>query len=131
MSKGFVLYHRTSECAAAAILRDGFVDSEGSYMTDGTLNGVFLSNRPLSGNEGAGPLGDGVVLEIQFSIPLDDLADYELVDDRGTYREWCLPAAKVAQCATIKRAEIDDALEEPAPSWEARLAGLRAVRSVA
>ena len=40
-----LLYHRTD--AADDILRGGFRDGEGSYMTDVILRGVWLSEVPL------------------------------------------------------------------------------------
>ena len=62
------LFHRTDH--ADAILREGFRDGEGTYMTDTMLRGVWLSNIPLDGNEGANEdqlllidLPDAVALE--------------------------------------------------------------------
>ena len=51
------LYHRTD--AADDILRRGFRDGEGSYMTHVLLRGVWLSEVPLDVHEGAG--GDQVL----------------------------------------------------------------------
>ena len=83
------LYHATS--AAQAILADGFRDWSGSYgladAVEGTaliLTGVFISDRPLSANDGA-PVnwgdapGDGV---FEVTIPDDvDFDDYELIEE--------------------------------------------------
>jgi hypothetical protein len=94
------LYHATS--AAQAILADGFRDWSGSYgladAVEGTaliLTGVFISDRPLSANDGA-PVnwgdapGDGV---FEVTIPDDvDFAEYELIEEGKGYREWCVPA---------------------------------------
>ena len=52
-----LLYHRTN--AADEILRDGFRDWEGDYMTDVILRGVWLSAVPLNIQEGA--IGDQVL----------------------------------------------------------------------
>lgn len=44
-------FHRTSH--APDILRDGFKDAEGTYLTDRVWRGVWVSDRPLDINEGA------------------------------------------------------------------------------
>ena len=53
-----ILYHITSSENAAAIKRDGFRDTGGSYMTESEHRGVehrgvWLLDRPLAANEGA------------------------------------------------------------------------------
>ncbi len=88
------VYHRTS--AAEAILREGFIDHSGSYMcTDMILTGVFVSDKPLDGNEGA----NGEFL-LAMEIPDATFDQYELVNEgfEGTYRESCIPAAVLNQC---------------------------------
>ena len=47
------LYHRTDVLAARAILRAGFRDGRGTYLTRHVFTGVWLSDRPLDENEGA------------------------------------------------------------------------------
>jgi hypothetical protein len=74
-----ILYHITSSENAAAIKRDGFRDTGGSYMTEGEHRGVehrgvWLFDRPPDANEGA--WGDTA---IAVDLPL--------------YREWLIPAA--------------------------------------
>jgi hypothetical protein len=82
------LFHRTNH--AAAILRDGFLDGEGQYMTDQVHRGVWLSNVRLDINEGAN--GDDV---LEIYLP-DDLArEYEWVEEGKPYREFPVPAALV------------------------------------
>ncbi len=80
-------FHRTDH--AAAILRDGFVDGEGSYGFVGlTLRGVWISDEPLDVNEGA----EGTqLLALTFpeAVRLDP---YEIHEEMKTYREWCVPA---------------------------------------
>jgi hypothetical protein len=53
-----ILYHVTSSENAAAIKRDGFRDTRGSYMTESEHRGVehrgvWLSDRPLDADSGA------------------------------------------------------------------------------
>jgi hypothetical protein len=46
-----IVYHCTD--AADEILSDGFRDGFGSYLTMNTYTGVWVSDSPLSVNEGA------------------------------------------------------------------------------
>ena len=82
-----LLYHRTS--AAAAILRDGFRDGEGQYLTDATHRGVWLSTFPLSTHEGA---GGNQVLEVDFPDALATEHEFPDQDTEKTYREFLVPA---------------------------------------
>jgi hypothetical protein len=82
-----ICYHTTD--AAEAILSDGFRDATGSYMFIGAeLTGVWLSDTPLDGNEGA--KGDQV-LRVEFPDEFD-LDVFEVVEEGGGmgYREWLL-----------------------------------------
>jgi len=80
------VYHRTHH--SEAILREGFIDSTGTYMTDEEHTGIFLSDRPLDANEGA----KGDVL-LCLDIPEDVLVEYEWVQEESFgYREFCVPA---------------------------------------
>ena len=69
-------YHTTD--AAATILAEGFRDGQGSYgLATIELSGVFLSNVPVDGNEGA--KGDQVL-----QVDLPDEVDLERARaDRG------------------------------------------------
>jgi hypothetical protein len=117
VTKRIVLYHTTSEEAAASILRDGgFIDREGSYMTDTTLSGIFLSNRPLDSHEGAGPLEGDVILKVAVASTLNKLSKFELKEKDKTYREWCIPSAIINKTAVITRAQQENG--PPTPSWE-------------
>jgi len=55
------LFHRTY--TANEILRNGFRDGHGTYMSDAILTGVWLSNVPLDVPEGA---ADDQVLEVDL-----------------------------------------------------------------
>lgn len=79
------LYHRTD--SADVILRDGFRDGEGTYMTTQRWTGVFFSDRPLDCNEGAN--GSAVIRVVAVE---QEIAQYEWIEEEGTYREWCIPA---------------------------------------
>ena len=90
-----IFYHRTTDECAGLILRDGFRDGTGTYMTDQLHTGVWLSNVPLDGNEGA----SGDVL-LQVELPSEEMvAEYEWIQDIG-YREWLVPAALINEEGT-------------------------------
>jgi hypothetical protein len=87
MRKTGILYHVTTEEAARSILRDGFIDDRGPYMTALEHTGVWLSDRPLDINEGA--YGD-TILEVE--IPPEAVLDYAWVEEGKLYREFLVPA---------------------------------------
>ena len=92
------LYHRTHN--ADAILRDGVHDKEGSYgMEDFTLRGVFVSDKPLGIQEGA---GGNKLLEVTLPDDCCDLSYYELVEEGKPYREWCIPAEIINRHGTLR-----------------------------
>jgi len=94
-----ILYHRTN--AAEQILRDGFRDGEGHYMTEQVWRGVWLSDRPLDANEGA--YGDVVLFVV---MPEEIVVEYEWIQDIG-YREFLVPANIISQFP-INRCHICD-----------------------
>src|SRR5215813_6690223 len=83
------LYHRTSQESADQIMKDGFRDGVGHYLTENVYAGVWFSDRPLDSNEGAE--GD-TLLVIDTDMTDRELADFELVEEGKTYREWLIPA---------------------------------------
>ena len=94
----YTLFHVTTAENAKAILRDGFRDGHGSYMTDHEFSGVWLSDQPLDENEGA--WGD-TVLAVAFTITEVELNFYEWVEEGKPYREWLIPAQIIKQFATV------------------------------
>jgi hypothetical protein len=99
-----IIYHRTGN--AEAILRDRFRDEEGSYMLeDFTLRGVFLSDKPLDANEGA---GGNHLLEVTLPDDCYDFSYYELVEEGKPYREWCIPAEIINRHGTVRFATPDE-----------------------
>ncbi len=99
-----ILYHRTTDDAAEQILREGFRDATGFYGTDQQFSGVWLSNVPLDGNEGA--KGD-TLLQVYLSEQV--IADYEWIEDGKPYREWLVPAQLANQQAKVSVAvEADE-----------------------
>lgn len=101
-----LLYHRTF--AAPEILKSGFVDGHGKYLTDRVWCGVWFADRPLDINEGA----DGDVV-LAVDIPDDLLEYYEWVEENKAYREFLVPAEVVNRYGpplTLRNAEhpLDD-----------------------
>jgi hypothetical protein len=68
------LYHRTDH--AEAILRDGFRDGEGSYLTANIYRGVWFADSPLDENEGA---WGSVVIEVDAGD--SPLGEWEWVEE--------------------------------------------------
>ncbi len=98
-----ILYHRTTARRAAAILRKGFRDGKGRYLTNRLWTGVWLSNVPLDAIEGA----DGVtLLSINLAIPARELREkYEWIEEGKPYREFLIPAAIVnARAKQVQKA---------------------------
>lgn len=99
------LYHRTTAAAAAQILRGGFRDSTGTYMTDQEFSGVWVSEVPLDINDG--PPGD-TLLEIDLPIEQTLIDEYEWPEDGKTRREWLVPSALLNAHASVRLATVSD-----------------------
>jgi hypothetical protein len=97
------VFHRTTKDAATKILRDGFSDIIGRYLTDREWSGVWVSDRPLDNSEGA----SGEVL-LQINIAEDQLTAFELIGEGKPYREWLVPAVVLNGAGTVKIADSAD-----------------------
>jgi hypothetical protein len=85
----------------------GFRDSTGYYLTATKHTGVWVSNEPLSSNEGAN--GD-TLLEVTLSAPklMSTLKNYEWIESGKPYREWLIPAKVLEALITAIKATRDD-----------------------
>jgi hypothetical protein len=93
-------YHRTTQNAAKHIMRDGFRDGKGYYLTEREWSGVWVSDRPLDKNEGA--CGD-TLLEVLIDADDAALADYEWIEEGKCYREGLVPAWRThPQCLDLR-----------------------------
>ncbi len=70
-----ILWQRTSAAHAESILRDGFRDGHGRYMTDREFSGVWLSDQPLDSNDGA--YGDAL-LRVDLACSETEISDFEM-----------------------------------------------------
>jgi hypothetical protein len=104
-----ILYHRTTRKNADAILKCGFKDGSGTYLTDRRWSGVWLSNIPLDCNEGA--VGE-ILLEIRLDLPESAIADYEWIEEGKSYREWLIPAALLNSHVSLKEVLEGDFVPE-------------------
>jgi len=94
------LFHPTRH--AAEILRDGFGEMTGTYLTPTDYSGVWLFDVPLGDQIGDDDLD--VILELE--IPEDVVAPFEWFVGTS-YREFLLPAKTVNQYGPPRvRAEI-------------------------
>jgi hypothetical protein len=82
------LYHPTMH--AAEILRDGFGETTGTYLTESDHSGVWLVDRPVDKRTGGGD--DAVMLELE--IPEAIVVPFEWITGLP-YREFLMPAALV------------------------------------
>jgi len=97
-------FHRANAKDADAILRSGFRDGAGYYMTPHRYSGVWLSDVPLDANEGA--FGD-TLLAVELKLTEDQLRKFEWFEEGKGYREWLIPAALINANATIRIIEDD------------------------
>jgi hypothetical protein len=107
MISSTVFYHRTRPQAAEEIIKNGFRDGTGAYLTGDIHSGVWLSDVPLTADYGISVCGkDDVILRVTLPCRLEDLAEYEWVEeiedpDTGQlvnpkrYREWLVPAEMI------------------------------------
>jgi hypothetical protein len=100
-----ILYHRTTTEAAASILKHGFKDASGTYLTEHVYSGVWLSNVPLDANEGA---KGKVLLKVSLEIPESELAYYEWVEDGKPYREWLVPSSLINPTMSVEIIDEDE-----------------------
>jgi hypothetical protein len=101
------LYHRTTAANAEHILREGFKDSSGTYLSDRLFSGVWLSLVPFDLNDGA--KGD-TLLRLDLNCTELELSDFEWVEEGKVRREWLVPAELIRRCVRKIRVVAEDAL---------------------
>jgi hypothetical protein len=97
-----VLYHRTTAAAAQQIVREGFRDAEGYYLTDRLWRGVWLSDVPLDSSDFGGPPDATTLLRVTVDLDEEALSEWEWVEEGKPYREWLAPAALVNAHGTVE-----------------------------
>jgi hypothetical protein len=107
-----ILYHVADEQVAQAILRDGFLDGNGGYLTERLWSGVWLSDRALDVTDGA---SQGTVLAIEFSCHDKALAEYEWYEYGNAYRQWLVPAVFIRENARVS--DVTDHLRRSARAY--------------
>ena len=80
------LFHITSNAKAEAILKDGFRDATGYYLTDREWTGVWVSTEPFEGFDA----NTNILFAIE--IPEDAISELEWPEEGKPYREWLVPA---------------------------------------
>ncbi len=104
-----ILFHRTSSTRAQAIAAQGFRDGVGSYLTDSSRRGVWLSDKPLDANEGA---EGNTLLEVDLGLSNREIDRFEWVEEGKPYREFLVPAGVVNRHGIVKVLTVDEC-----PSW--------------
>jgi hypothetical protein len=89
-----ILYHTTTQVNAEEILRVGFKDNIGTYMTDREWSGVWLANVPIDAADG---IQGESVLRVTLFVNEDEIEKYEWIDSLRGHREFLMPAAFVNQ----------------------------------
>lgn len=110
MNSSRILYHVTTGENAVAILRDGFKDSAGNYMTNKLWKGVWLTDKPdemIPVIAHARSCPNPVVLAATVSPSLASVLDgYEWASEiPNCYREWLVPAKLINGHSTVTIAE--------------------------
>ena len=100
------MFHWTRWEAAQAILKEGFRDGTGTYMTVHERSGVWLTDTEDDSSGGA--LGD-TCLKVTLDLAKEDIARYEWSEEFGD-SEWFVPAELLN--ANMK-VEVHDRLVEP------------------
>lgn len=93
-----LLFHRTTAPRASAILTDGFRDGTIHYGLETTFEGVWVSNVPLTPDQG---VKGEAVLRIAIGVAEEELAEYEWKEERLKHREWLIPAEVLNSRAQI------------------------------
>jgi len=100
-------YHRTAH--GEDILRNGFRDASGFYLTSAEWTGVWLASMPLDENEGA----QGNEL-LAVEIPDEVFEEYEWVEEGKGYREALIRAE------IVNRYPVEAVSEEEQDAWSAK-----------
>ena len=109
------LYHRTSIGDARAVVANGFENQKWRFEHDdgnGEVKkalGVWLSDRPLDGEEG--PPGDAV-LEVALDATEEALELFQLEGVLWNARLWIVPAEVINTRAKVRILKVD-----PRSSW--------------
>ena len=82
------LFHITSNRNAESILREGFCDGTGHYLTDQEHKGVWVSSEPFDGMYLS---SDNTLFAIE--VPEDVIIEFEWAEEGKTIREFLVPGS--------------------------------------
>jgi len=120
------VFHRTTLRRARSIILNGFRDGTGHYLSNLTLKGVWLTDRPdlLDGVKG------DTCIVVRLKVPKSSLKEFEWTDPVSPYREWLVPAEFLRKhiLSIEQEAENDDFLFYKALVRKVTLARQRAAR---
>lgn len=113
-----IFYHRTSTENAHSIVKNGFKDSSGHFLSNRTWTGVWLSCRPP---ETADSLHGHSVLVVHLEMSEHESARWEFTGEGRPYREWLIPAKILNRRATVGLVEQLDISTEGTADARAEL----------
>jgi hypothetical protein len=117
-------YHRTTAENGAAILREGFRDSEGTWGTLTLHRGVWVTlERPWDLLITGPPPGDDPALLI-VEVPETAVAESEWIEEGKGYRELLVPAEVLNRYPVHLAWECDECgavAVEATPGWTSKL----------
>jgi hypothetical protein len=108
------LYHATSLKAAESILKEGFRDGTGTYLTQQAWSGVGLSDVPL--DESVITKCGETLLEVDIELSELELSEYDWPEEGKPYREFLIPASVVNSRGRIRVVENECGPLVPLPS---------------
>ena len=97
-------FHWTTKQAAKAILRHGFKDTEGRYLTTTLHKGVWISDRPLDPN-----IGPKEYVLLTVKIDGRRVRVFEWIEEGKGYREFLVPARTLNKYGTIRPMSDEEA----------------------
>ena len=83
------LYHRTFK--AKQIVKHGFKDGKGYYLTHYLWKGIWFSNISCFAGLDSGQAANGDTL-LEMQIPFNIIRKYEWKEENKPYREFMIPA---------------------------------------
>ena len=103
-------FHIASNKNAEAILKEGFRDGTGYYLTDREHTGVWICDKPFDES-----YQDDTNTLFGIEIPEEDISDLERVEEGKPYREWLVEASILNSYGPPMVVDDDEIVPHPYP----------------